>query len=116
MIDLNKSAATTLAAKGWSLVGISYDTPEVLAKFAAERDVRWTLISDPKSKVIDDWSLRDPQYPAGNRAYGVPKPAVFLIGRDGRIRARLMEEDYRKRPQVEAILAAVNAAGRQLGK
>lgn len=83
----------------------------MLAKFAAERKVEWPLLSDPKSKVIDGWQLRDPAYPPGNRANGVPLPAVYVIDRQGVIRARLMEENYRKRPQPEAVLAAVDALG-----
>jgi peroxiredoxin len=107
LIDLNSKAAATLKARGYALVGLSYDAPEVLAKFAAERGVEWTLLSDPKSKVIDGWQLRDPAYGPESMASGVPRPAVYVIDAKGRITARLMEADYKKRPQVEAVLAAV---------
>jgi hypothetical protein len=51
--------------------------------------------------------LRDPQYkPDSPSRRQACKPAIFVIGW-GNIKARLMEEDYRKRPQVEAVLAAV---------
>lgn len=106
LIDLNAKAAETLKARGYALVGLSYDSPEVLAAFAKERGVSWTLLSDPESKVIDGWDLRDPQYGKGSRAEGVPKPAIFVIAPDGTILARLMEESYKDRPQVEAVLAA----------
>jgi peroxiredoxin len=106
LIDLNKNAAETLKARGYALVGLSYDAPDVLAAFAKERDVSWTLLSDPQSKVIDGWDLRDPQYAKGSRAEGVPRPAIFVIAPDGTIKARLMEESFKDRPQVEAVLAA----------
>ncbi len=109
LIAMNDKAAAALAAKGYALVGLSYDAPDVLARFAAERNVAWPLLSDPQSQVIDGWQLRDPAYPAGNRAHGVPRPAVYVIDRKGIIRARLMEESYRVRPQPEAVLAAVDA-------
>lgn len=111
LIAMNDNAAAGLASRGYALVGLSYDDPAVLAKFAAERKVPWTLLSDPQSKVIDGWQLRDPAYPAGNKANGVPLPAVYVIDHKGIIRARLMEENYRKRPQPEAVLAAVDALG-----
>jgi peroxiredoxin len=111
LIAMNDGAASALAARGYALVGLSYDAVPVLAKFAAERKVGWTLLSDPQSKVIDGWSLRDPAYPPGNRAHGVPRPVVYVIDAQGVIRARLMEESYRQRPQVEAVLAAVDALG-----
>ncbi len=111
LIAMNDGAAAPLAKRGYTLVGLSYDEVPVLAKFAAERKVAWPLLSDPKSQVIDGWQLRDPAYPPGNRAHGVPRPAIYVIDRKGIIRARLMEDDYRKRPQVEAVLAAVDALG-----
>lgn len=111
LIAMNDGAAAPLAERGYNLVGLSYDEVPVLAKFAAERNVGWTLLSDPQSKVIDGWQLRDPAYPPGNRAHGVPRPAIYVIDRKGVIRARLMEDDYRKRPPVEAVLAAVDALG-----
>lgn len=111
LIAMNEGAAAPLAARGYRLVGLSYDAVPVLAKFAAERKVAWPLLSDPESKVIDGWQLRDPAYPPGSRAHGVPRPAIYVIDRKGVIRARLMEDDYRRRPPVEAVLAAVDALG-----
>lgn len=111
LIAMNDNAVAGLASRDYTLVGLSYDDPAVLAKFAAERKVTWPLLSDPQSKVIDGWQLRDPAYPRGNMAYGVPLPAVYVIDRKGVIRARLMEDNYRKRPQPEAVLAAVDALG-----
>lgn len=111
MIAMNDGAAAPLASRGYTLVGLSYDDTAVLAKFAAERKVAWPLLSDPQSKVIDGWQLRDPAYPPGNRAHGVPRPAIYVIDKKGVIRARMMEDDYRKRPPVEVVLAAVDALG-----
>ncbi|WP_017668760.1 peroxiredoxin family protein [Sandarakinorhabdus sp. AAP62] len=111
LIAMNDKAADGLAQRGYALVGLSYDSFEVLAKFAAERKVNWPLLSDPQSKVIDGWQLRDPAYPLGNKAYGVPLASVYVIDRKGIIRARLMEANYRVRPQPEAVLAAVDALG-----
>jgi peroxiredoxin Q/BCP len=108
---MNESAAAGLNSRGYALVGLSYDDPAVLAKFAAERKVAWPLLSDPQSKVIDGWQLRDPAYPPGNCAHGVPLPAVYVIDKRGVIRARLMEANYRQRPQPEAVLAVVDALG-----
>ncbi|WP_310476280.1 peroxiredoxin family protein [Sandarakinorhabdus sp.] len=109
LIAMNDKAAEGLASRGYALVGLSYDSPEVLAKFAAERKVSWPLLSDPQSKVIDGWQLRDPAYAVGNKAHGVPLASVYVIDKKGIIRARLMEANYRVRPQPEAVLAAVDA-------
>ena len=34
----------------------------------------------------DRWGLRDPQYPPGNRAHGVPRPVIYVIDRQGIVR------------------------------
>jgi peroxiredoxin len=42
----------------------------------------------------------------GSDAWMVPAPATFVVGRDGRIRARFVDPDYRKRMTIESMLAA----------
>lgn len=111
LIAMNADAAQPLAKRGYTLVGLSYDPAPVLAKFAAERRIAWPLLSDPRSTVIDAWGLRDPAYPAGNMAHGVPRPAIFVIDTRGVIKARLMEEHYRQRPPAASVIAAIDALG-----
>ena len=40
-------------------------------------------------------------------AWTLPIPATFVIGRDGLVKARFIDPDYRKRMNVEDILAAL---------
>ena len=44
----------------------------------------------------------------GSDAWMLPIPATFVVGRDGFIRARFVDPDYRKRMAVEDILAALD--------
>ena len=110
LMALNAGAAE-FAARGYTLVGLAYDTPEVAKAFVDKRSITYTLLSDPKSVAIDRWGLRDPQYKEGSRAYGVPRPAIFVIDRKGVIRASLAEETYQKRPPVAAVLKALEGIG-----
>lgn len=107
LIDL-KAAQAPLAERGYTLSAISYDAPEALAMFAEKQGVGYTLLSDQGSAMIDAFKLRDPQYPAGSYAYGVPKPSIFILDRSGVVRAKLAQEGYKVRPTNEAILAAVD--------
>jgi peroxiredoxin len=107
LIDINRITAD-LAKRGYTLAALSYDSPEVLATFAAQRGIGYTLLSDKKSEMIDAFNIRDPQYPAGNMAHGVPMPAIFVIDAKGVVQAKLAEEGYRTRPLNEAMLAAVD--------
>lgn len=43
----------------------------------------------------------------GNDGWYVPIPATFIVGRDGRVIARFVDPDFRKRMDIEAILAAL---------
>ena len=43
----------------------------------------------------------------GNDAWMLPIPATFVVGRDGRIKARFVDPDYRKRMAIEDLLAAM---------
>ena len=111
LIAMNDGAAQ-IERRGYKVVGISYDKPSVNAEFSERRKITFTLLSDPGSKTIDAWGLRDPQYPVGNLAYGVPRPIIFVIDRKGRIQATLAEDTYRKRPPVSEVLRAIDALPR----
>ena len=107
-----REAEAPLARRGYKLAAISYDAPDVLRTFAGRRQIGYALLSDEGSRTIDAFGLRDPQYKPGSMAYGVPQPAIFIISPQGVIRANLAEEGYKKRPQVEAVLAAVDGLAR----
>ncbi len=103
-----RDAQAPLEARGYSLAAISYDPPAILAAFAAQRRIQYKLLSDPGSVTIDAFALRDPQYQPGSFAFGVPKPAIFVISRKGMIEAKLAEEGFKVRPSVQAVLAALD--------
>jgi peroxiredoxin len=103
-----RDAQVPLESRGYRLAAISYDPPDVLTTFADHHQVRYQLLSDPGSVTIDAFALRDPQYPAGSFAFGVPKPAIFVISRKGVVEAKLAEEGFKVRPSVQAVLAAVD--------
>ncbi len=48
----------------------------------------------------------------GNETWMLPIPATFIVGRDGLVKARYIDPDYRRRMELDAILAALgNLAG-----
>jgi len=70
--------------------------------------LQYAMLSDQPSAVIDSFELRDPQYTEG-RAAGVPYASVFLIDKSGKIIAKTVSGDYKKRPTNEQILALVDS-------
>ena len=107
MMDLNTVAAD-IEKRGYKLAGISYDQPEIQKTFIERRNIRYTLLSDPKSEIIDRYKLRDPQYPPGNFAYGVPRPIIFILDKSGTIKAKLYEDTYTKRPPAKLVLETLD--------
>lgn len=103
LIDL-KEAAAPLGEAGWTLVGVSYDSPETLADFKAAKDLPYGLYSDTGSAAIDAFDLRNQDVPAGSRYDGIPHPAIVFIAADGTVKAVMREEGYKNRPPVDAIL------------
>lgn len=85
-------------------------TRELAAKIAAEGDgeLGFPLLSDPGSETIDRYAIRDPAY-AGTENDGLPHPAVFIVDREGRVRWSRIESDYRQRPSLDEIQAALDS-------
>ena len=112
MMDLS-TANAAIERRGYRMAGISYDTPEILSTFIERRKIAYTLLSDPKSEIIDRYELRDPQYRPGSRAYGVPRPIILIVDRTGTIKAKLYEETYQKRPPAMLVVETLDkiAAG-----
>jgi peroxiredoxin len=52
----------------------------------------------------------DPSQSQGNDSWFVPVPATFVVGRDGIITARHVDPDYRRRMEIDAVLAALEQA------
>jgi peroxiredoxin len=110
LIDMNGGLAE-IEKRGYRVAGLSYDQPKVLADFTEKRQIGYTFLSDPKSEVIDRYNLRDPQYPPGSFAYGVPRPIIFILDTHGVIKAKLFEATFKTRPPVAAVIAQIDSLG-----
>lgn len=110
LVDINGGVAE-IEKRGYRVAGLSYDSPEILETFTAKRHLTYTLLSDAKSEIIDRYNLRDPQYPPGNRAYGVPRPIIFVLDPQGVIKTKLFEESFKNRPPVSSIISRLDELG-----
>lgn len=105
MKDIQANLAK-IEATGTQLAAICYDSPEVLTRAAEKLGLTFPLLSDAGSKTIDAYGIRNKE--ATGRGVGIPHPAIFVIDQQGVIRAKLMEDGYRTRPQIDTIIAAIN--------
>jgi len=96
------------------LIAISVDRPDVSKNFAekiasdGKGRVNFPILSDPDHKIIDAYGLRDPAY-EGQKVYGIPHPAVYVIDKQGKVVWAKIESDYKQRPTNEEIRAALDS-------
>ena len=88
------------------LLAVSIDNRELLQKMAdkiATDGVKadFTFLSDPDHRVIDRYGLLNPN------GRGWPHPTTYVIDRQGVVRWKFTEVNYKIRPTNEMILGAL---------
>ena len=97
----------SIEAAGVQLVGISYDETKALKSFSNRMKITFPLLSDPGSRTIDAYHIRNEA--AKGRAQGAPNPGTFILDQAGVIRAKLFLEGYRDRHTSEELIKAAKA-------
>src|SRR5262245_16025552 len=113
-----------LSAEGGQIVAIIPDRQRFAAELKAQSQVPFPILTDMDngyalSLNLAIWvgaemqkmmeGLRDLPTFQGNDSWMLPIPATFVVGRDGRVRARFMDPDYRKRTAIADVLAAMRS-------
>ena len=107
-----------IKAMGAQIVAIMPETQEYSEKFKAESGAPFPVLTDldngyALSLNLAIWldteiqgllSYYDMASFHGNGGWLLPIPATFVVGRDGRIKARFVDPDYRKRMAIEDLL------------
>ena len=123
-----------LRKDGLGLVGISYDSQEILSAFTQQHGITFPLLSDvgsatikrygilntvaeeglgPNGKdsaVIEAVKLYVSANGANERQRGIPFPGTFIVDRNGRVKARFFEDSYTVRNTVSNIRLRLNDA------
>jgi peroxiredoxin Q/BCP len=94
----------SIEAAGIQVIGISYDSPKLLKKFATQQKISFRLLSDPKSRTIKRYGVLNED--AQGRQAGIPYPGTFLVGQDGKVKAFLPGTTRRRHSTQELIDAA----------
>ena len=81
--DFTNSLAS-LEAAGYTVLGISPDKPEKLAKFRERDSLTITLLSDPDKAVLSAWGAFGEKKMYGKVVQGVIR-STFVVGEDGRL-------------------------------
>jgi peroxiredoxin len=115
-----------LRATGARVVAIMPETQRYARQFKSESGAPFPVLTDldngyALSLNLGIWlgveiqrllSYLDMSGFHGNDGWVLPIPATFVIGRDGIVKSRFLDPDFRKRMQIEELIAAVQRAGR----
>jgi len=94
---------------GVQVAGMTYDSQEILGGFVAENGLGFPLLRDDNSEHINAFGIRNVDYEADSRFYGIPYPGMVLISPEGEVLAKFAEPGYRSRPEFSAVFASVTA-------
>jgi peroxiredoxin len=115
-----------IEAAGGHVVAIMPETQKFAAEFKEDAKSSFPVLTDidngyalslnlaiwigaELSQELSAMSRSLPEY-QGNDAWMLPIPATFVVGRDGRVKARFVDPDFRRRMAVEELVAALRSA------
>ena len=94
----------SLTDAGVVVVGISYDSVEVLEKFAKDQKITFPLLSDPDHTTIAVYGLLNKD--AKGKQEGIAYPGTMILDREGVIRAKLFHKGFITRHEPAEIVKA----------
>ena len=100
MVQLQENLET-IKATGTQVAAISYDSVEILNKFAESSGVTFPLLSDPGSATIRAFGIHNQN--------GLPHPGTYVIGDDRKVLAAIFIDGYQTRHTPEELVAALKA-------
>lgn len=89
-----------IEAEGATVIGISPDQPEALAKFREKYDLPFILLSDPDHEVAEAYGVWGEKKVFGKTHMGITR-SHFAIDEEG----RLIESNVKVKPETTANLA-----------
>ena len=102
-----------IEANGGQIVVISYDAPEKVKRFAANRKITYPILSDPESKTIGAYAMRSVRG-TGNQA-GSAVHGTFIIDQKGIVRSKPYLTSYEERSAIDTLVNSLNEAKKAEG-
>ena len=121
-INALTEAYRELSASGGQIVAIMPDRQKFVAELKSQSNVPFPILTDMDNGYALSLNLtiwvgaevkkmmegrRDLPTFQGNSSWMLPIPATFVVGRDGLIRARFIDPDYRNRMMISDMLGAM---------
>jgi peroxiredoxin len=111
---------------GYQLIAVSPDRPEKLRSTAEKQNLHYTLVSDSEAEGMKGFGIAfrvndqtfdrykneleiDLENYSGSKHHILPAPAVFIVGKNGKILFQYVNPDFKVRLHPEILLAAAKA-------
>ena len=102
-----QDALPAFEAAGIKLYAISYDECDALDEFAHVRGIKYTLLSDPESAVVERFGILNTLLtPSDVPFYGVPFPGIYVLDEAGVVRHKFFGRHVSVRESAETVLDA----------
>lgn len=125
-LDALARARADVVATGGAVVSVTPERQQFAAAFKADTGSPFPVLTDIDNgyalllglaiwigpdleHLLTDLGRVLPDY-QGNDAWMLPIPAVFVVGRDGLVRYRFLDPDFRQRAAIEQVVAALGDA------
>ena len=119
-------AQKEIEREGSQIVAIMPDRQQFAEEFKTESNARFPILTDMDNgyalslnlliwvgaemeRMISAAGWDIPNY-QGNTSWMLPIPATFVVGKDGKVKARFVDPDYRKRMAIAGMIAALRSA------
>lgn len=109
MADLN-TQVEAFRKKGLGVASVTYDSAAILQDFGKRLGIKYPMLSDPQSRVIQAFGILNDNVETTSPQYGIPFPGTYIVNEKGVVTAKYFEEDYRERYSAASILAHEFAA------
>lgn len=111
---------------GYQILAVNPDRPAKLGDAITKNDLKYQVLSDSTMECsrafglafrVDDETLKrykgygiDLEEASGQDHHLLPVPAVYIVGKDAKIRFQYVNPDYRIRLDSDTLLAAAKAS------
>jgi peroxiredoxin len=119
-------AQRKIESEGCQIVAIMPDRQQFAQKFKFESQARFPILTDidngyalslnlviwvgaEMERMISSAGRDIPRY-QGSSSWMLPIPATFVVGMGGKVKARFVDPDYRKRMAIEDMIKALRSA------
>jgi peroxiredoxin len=124
--DALAKAQKEIAAESGQVIAVMPDRQQFAAEFKSKLNAPFPILTDldngyalslnlviwvgeEMAQFISAAGWDIPKF-QGNASWMLPIPATFVVGKDGRVKARFVDPDYRKRMAIEDLISALRSA------